>query len=194
VGRRRDTSLDAAILAAAGECIAEAGLAAFTVEAVADRVGIPKSTLYKRWPSRTDLLAGTLANWMDEMNDPRFDSNLGDIRTYLTRLVEQEIHLCRTRRGRAAAQLLLATFDDDGPPASPVIEAARARRQTARITVINAASTGGLPADTDPDVLLDLLLGAIWGSVLAGKLPQRTHARRVVDAILNGFQQPKARR
>jgi AcrR family transcriptional regulator len=188
VGRHRDTSLDAAILAAASECIAEVGLAAFTVEEVADRVGIPKSTLYKRWPSRTDLLAQALAHWMEDMNSgPSHPDH--DIRGYLTSLVEQEIRACRTRSGRAAAQMLLATFDGDSTSPSPVVEAARARRQSARVAVIDAISAGKLPARTEPDVLLDLLLGAIWGSVLAGKLPPRTHAKRLVDAILDGFSQ-----
>lgn len=186
MGRRRDTSIDAAILAGAAECIAETGLAAFTVEEVADRVGIPKSTLYKRWPSKTDLLSQALASWMREMSVERADSEAGDIRAYLTRLVEQEIRACRTRSGRAAAQLVLATFDGEGPPASPVVDAARARRQTARIAILDAVAVGSLPPTTDPDVLLDLLLGAIWGSVLSGKLPQRTHARRLVDAVLGG--------
>lgn len=186
MGRHRDSSLDAAILAAAGDCIAETGLAAFTVEAVADRVGIPKSTLYKRWPSRSDLLSQVLTGWIEQLRPRRPAIPTGDIRAYLARLVEQEIHVCRTRSGRAFAQLVLATYDADIPtPASPLTDAARARRETMRTAVTDAIAAGTLTDTIRPDVLLDLLLGAIWGSALAGELPRRAHAQQLVDAVLD---------
>lgn len=44
------------LLAAATELLVESGPSAVTVDAVAERSGVAKSTLYRHWPSRTDLL------------------------------------------------------------------------------------------------------------------------------------------
>lgn len=54
-GRRRDDSKDDAILEAARELLAERGFDGMTMDAVADRAGAGKATLYRRWPSKVEL-------------------------------------------------------------------------------------------------------------------------------------------
>src|SRR4051794_40060872 len=54
-GRRRDESKDDAILLAARELLAERGFDGMTMDAVADRAGAGKATVYRRWPSKVQL-------------------------------------------------------------------------------------------------------------------------------------------
>jgi AcrR family transcriptional regulator len=54
-GRRRDDSKDDAILVAARELIAERGYEGMTMDAVAERAGTGKATVYRRWPSKVEL-------------------------------------------------------------------------------------------------------------------------------------------
>ena len=54
-GRRRDESKDDAILQAARELLAERGFDGMTMDAVADRAGAGKATVYRRWPSKVQL-------------------------------------------------------------------------------------------------------------------------------------------
>ncbi|WP_146845907.1 TetR/AcrR family transcriptional regulator [Cellulomonas terrae] len=54
-GRRRDESKDDAILQAARELLAERGYDGTTMDAVADRAGAGKATVYRRWPSKVQL-------------------------------------------------------------------------------------------------------------------------------------------
>jgi AcrR family transcriptional regulator len=54
-GRRRDESKDDAILAATRELLAERGFDGMTMDAVADRAGAGKATVYRRWPSKVHL-------------------------------------------------------------------------------------------------------------------------------------------
>jgi len=54
-GRRRDASKDDAILQAARELLAERGFDGMTMDAVADRAGTGKATVYRRWPSKVQL-------------------------------------------------------------------------------------------------------------------------------------------
>jgi len=55
-GRPRDPSRDAAIVAAALEVLAETGYERMTMDQVAARAGAGKATLYRRWPSKADLV------------------------------------------------------------------------------------------------------------------------------------------
>jgi len=54
-GRRRDESKDDAILVATRELLAERGYDGMTMDAVADRAGAVKATVYRRWPSKVQL-------------------------------------------------------------------------------------------------------------------------------------------
>ncbi|WP_203754167.1 TetR/AcrR family transcriptional regulator [Cellulomonas chitinilytica] len=54
-GRRRDDTKDDAILEAARELLAERGFDGMTMDAVAERAGAGKATLYRRWPSKVLL-------------------------------------------------------------------------------------------------------------------------------------------
>jgi AcrR family transcriptional regulator len=56
-GRPRDEAIDAAILAAAVDELTERGFLSFTMEAVAARAGVAKTTVYRRWPGGTHELA-----------------------------------------------------------------------------------------------------------------------------------------
>src|SRR5947209_18539308 len=51
-GRPRSAEADRAILAAAVDLLAERGLAAMSIEEVAARAGVGKTTIYRRWPSK----------------------------------------------------------------------------------------------------------------------------------------------
>src|SRR6202034_3827583 len=51
----------AAVLGAAIDLLAERGYSGFSVEGVVERTGIAKTTLYRHWPTRDDLLAAAIA-------------------------------------------------------------------------------------------------------------------------------------
>ncbi|GAB2472118.1 TetR/AcrR family transcriptional regulator [Jatrophihabitans fulvus] len=59
-GRRRDDTRDDAILAAAVDVVAELGVEGMTMDVVAARSGAAKATMYRRWPSKTELLLEVL--------------------------------------------------------------------------------------------------------------------------------------
>lgn len=60
-GRPRDRLADASILAAARDLIAEGGLGNLTVEATAQRAGVAKTTVYRRYPTKLDLAVAAVA-------------------------------------------------------------------------------------------------------------------------------------
>lgn len=60
-GRPRDPHADQAILAAARDLMAEGGMASLTVEGTAQRAGVAKTTVYRRYPTKLDLSVAAVA-------------------------------------------------------------------------------------------------------------------------------------
>jgi AcrR family transcriptional regulator len=56
----RVTRTRSVVLDAAATLLAERGYAAFTMDALVERTGVSKTTMYKHWPSRTGLIAATV--------------------------------------------------------------------------------------------------------------------------------------
>ena len=59
-GRPRREGADETILGAARALLDEAGYAAFTVDVIAERTGIAKTTIYRRWPTKGALVAAAI--------------------------------------------------------------------------------------------------------------------------------------
>lgn len=83
--RRRGQALESAILQAAWDVLGESGYAGFTFEAVAARAGTSRPVLYRRWPTRDDLLLATLREfwWSSPIPVPDTGSLRQDALDYL---------------------------------------------------------------------------------------------------------------
>ena len=66
-GRPRDASIDDAARMACRELLIEAGWEGTSLSAVADRAGVSRPALYRRWPTKTHLVFDTLFGWADEL-------------------------------------------------------------------------------------------------------------------------------
>ncbi len=87
IGAQRNPESQTAILNAARELIAEAGLAGFSIEAVARRAQAGKPTIYRWWPSRTLLLLDVYAGLKLELDDVDTGTLEGDIAAFLSGLM-----------------------------------------------------------------------------------------------------------
>lgn len=78
-GRQRSEAADQAILGATLDLLAENGYGALTVASVIGRSGVSSATLYRRWPTKQDLVAAALASMHAEIVDIDTGSLDGDI-------------------------------------------------------------------------------------------------------------------
>jgi AcrR family transcriptional regulator len=182
-GRRRDPALDEAILRSTSVVLAESGYAAFAIETVAAHLGIPKSTIYTRWRSRQQLLSHVLSGRMALMRDIDAYAT-GSLRQALIDHLTEDISLSRTREGRAIAQATLAARDAADSHLDEIVQQADRRRAGYHHLLEQAVEHGDLPAEADLDLLLDLLLGAVWAAVLRAHPRDEADASRLVDAVL----------
>lgn len=189
-GRPRDPELDGAILAAAIDVLCEEGFAGTSVEAVAERAGVGKATIYRRWPTREDLLLAAGAC----MGGCAAAPDTGSLRDDLVALVAS---LVSTLRTTPAGALLPAVVDEAAR--SPELRCRfdtfiDDRRAPVRHVLARAAARGELRAGVDHDVVVDLLSGPVFTRVLVTGGPLDDDlAGRIVDAVLAGVATGQAR-
>ena len=165
-GRRRDPALDAAIRASATELLHERGWGGFTVEEVALRVGVPKSTVYKRWSSRVHLASAILDEWLSGMIaqvEAVSESPMGD---RLRMLVDVHTAFTSGSEGRAVTEVLVSNVAD------PVVIDLRKRAgeylEAFHRVVASVAAGPGTAPDLEVNLMADMVLGAIWLRSLRG--------------------------
>jgi AcrR family transcriptional regulator len=185
-GRPRSEEADRAIMSAATELLAERGLGGMSMEEVAARAGVGKATVYRRWPSRGALaLDAFLAEFQEQQPLPDTGTFRGDLLAALRGWMRS---VTRTPAGRMLAGLIAEAQRDPALAVAwrdRVIEPLRARN---RILLDRAIERGEIPADTDKDVVLDLLFGSAYHRLLNGHRPLTDRfARQVVDLIVAGI-------
>lgn len=82
-GRPRDPTIDARVLGAAVEELAERGIGAFSVNSVAARAGVDKRGIYARWPKREALIVEALGTLAAGLSPPLAGSLRGDLEAML---------------------------------------------------------------------------------------------------------------
>ncbi|WP_164702885.1 TetR/AcrR family transcriptional regulator [Modestobacter sp. KNN46-3] len=88
-GRPRDPSRDGAIRQAILRVLAESGYAALTMDAVASAAGVGKATIYRRWRTKSELVADAVAELSEKSIEPPDTGSLeGDLRLLLHWLVD----------------------------------------------------------------------------------------------------------
>ncbi len=85
-GRPRDDSVDARVLAAAVQELADKGIAEFSVTAVAARAKAAKRSIYARWPAREDLILAGMSTLAAGLTPPRTGTIAEDLETLLAGL------------------------------------------------------------------------------------------------------------
>ena len=185
-GRPRSQEADRAILAATVELLAERGLAAMSIEEVAARAGVGKTTIYRRWPSKGLLaLDAFVASFRAEQPLPDTGTLRGDLLDALHAWVRA---VTRTPMGRLLADLVAEAQHDPELRAAWRDRVLEPLRSQHRIMLDRAIARGEIPATVDREVVLDLFFGAAQHRLLLGHLPMtEDFIREVVDVILTGI-------
>lgn len=145
------------VLAAALEVFAEQGYAGLTVEAVALRAGVNKTTVYRRWATKAELLQAALVSLRDEDPEP---PNTGSLREDLLQLLRASAARMTTPRWRAIMQSLLSGNAD--PELQALLQRMRDTRPAIPPLVIERAiQRRELPKGSDPELIVAALLGPL---------------------------------
>jgi AcrR family transcriptional regulator len=167
-GRPRSDQVDQSILRAASALLSERGLDAMTIEDVAARAGVGKSSIYRRWPTKGTLaLDAFLVDFLTQQ--PAVDTGVleDDLREALTLWAGAVVG---TPTGRALVGLIAEAQDDEDLARGWIERVMTPVRDQHRTMVDRAIQRGEIPVDTDVDVIMDLLYGAAYHRLLQGHL------------------------
>ena len=187
-GRPRSERARKAILEAASELLLARGLSAVSMDAVAERAGVSKATIYRWWPTKETLALDALyTEWAAARPHPR---DTGSLRGDLLSLLRPWARLAGSRPyGRVVAALLTEAQTDPVFAAEYRERFVEPRRQQARDIFRRAIERGEIPADTKVEVALDLLYGPLYHRLLQGHAPLSDRfVLEVIDMVLDGVR------
>ncbi|EFE67019.1 MULTISPECIES: TetR/AcrR family transcriptional regulator [Streptomyces] len=174
-GRPRSAAADAAILAATREALVELGWSRLTLSDVAIRAGVAKTTLYRRWAGKNELVVDAVAELFDELRVPDRGSLAADIEG----VVLQFAAILARPEARSGLMAVVAEATRD-----------EALRERIRASIVDrqkhlvlagrarAQARGELPAETDTgrtaraaDLIFDMVAGAVVHRTLVSAEP-----------------------
>ncbi|WP_432147062.1 TetR/AcrR family transcriptional regulator [Streptomyces sp. bgisy084] len=166
------------------DLLAEKGYEGLTIEGVAQRSGVNKTTIYRWWPSKGALLGAALigARQLD-FTAPDTGSLTGDLEALLHTVVT----LLTTRPASDIAVSVLGAATQSPELAVHVRDFFADRMRLEQPVFDRAVARGELAADTDATLLMDLLAGAAWVRVVLRQLPlEQGFVSRTVAIVLDG--------
>jgi AcrR family transcriptional regulator len=184
-GRPRSERAEQAILDAAVDAIGDYGVDGVRCEDVAARAGVGKATLYRRWPGKEDLLIAAFASLKSPLPRPRGESVRDDLIAML------EVMAADVDDPRHARQFALLHGEGERYPrllARYKAEVVEPRRELIRSVLRRGVATGELRPDTDVEIAMLTLTGAVMARSKHDTTPAAPgFAARVVDELLRGI-------
>ena len=181
----RTARIGAAVLDATLEILSEGGFASLAVDEVAERAGVHKTTIYRRWGSREGLVGAALAT-QSGAQIPIPDT--GGVRSDVAAVARSVAASLSSPLGRALAQTMVGHADD--PEIGRITEDFWSTRfDRTDVIVERAIARGELPEGTDPRLLMEMVVAAVWFRSIATRAPVDDQlVTTVVDIVLAGVQ------
>ena len=173
-----------AVIAATLDLLAERGITATTIEAVAQRSGVAKTTIYRQWDNQPALVLDAIGTTLHTPTDP----DTGTLRDDLLELLGG---LADALNASPAAGLMPALIDAaERDPAYAALhhrEAAQ-RHQVVLTAIARGIGRGELAPDADPADVLDMVAGPVfYRRLVSAGAVDRAFAERIVDRVLTAY-------
>lgn len=191
-GRPRSAAADAAILAATREALVELGWSKLTLGDVATRAGVAKTTLYRRWAGKNELVVDAVAELFDELELPDRGSLAADVEGVVLQFA------AILARPEAKSGLMAAVAESTRDDAlRERIRASIVDRQKRLVLEgrARAQARGELPPEPDPaeaartaDLIFDVVAGAVvHRTLVSGKPADEEWVRTFTRLLLQGL-------
>ncbi|MEU6401162.1 TetR/AcrR family transcriptional regulator [Streptomyces sp. NPDC046985] len=191
-GRPRDASADAAILAATRAALVELGWSKLTLGDVATRAGVAKTTLYRRWAGKNELVVDAVAELFDELRLP----DLGSLAADIEGVVLQFAAILARPEAKSGLMAVVAESTRDDALRERIRGSVVERQK--RLVLEGrrrAQARGELPPEPEPDeaartadLIFDVVAGAVVHRTLVSAEPADAEwVRRFTQILLGGL-------
>jgi AcrR family transcriptional regulator len=155
-GRPRSEESHQAMLQATLELLTEVGCDRLSIDAIAARAGIGKTTIYRRYRGKEELVADAIESIREEVVIPNTGSLEGDIEA----LIAQAAHLSLNPAGRQSVAMIISSACSN-PQFAQIYwtKYLQPRRQAFGIVVERAQARQEIQGDLDPGLVFDAISG-----------------------------------
>jgi AcrR family transcriptional regulator len=179
-GRPRSAAADQAILDAVLKLLGEHGYGGLTMEGVAAEAGVGKTTVYRRYSGKDDMVTAAIACLTEDDDVPDSGDTRADVLEMLRRFV--------AARERKQSMRLLGTLFLERDRNPELLELFRERviepRRSRMVAVIERGrARGELRPEVDPALAAEMMIGAYFARMLNGLPFPRDWAEQVVEQI-----------
>jgi AcrR family transcriptional regulator len=180
--RGRAARVVSEVLRATAEELSRVGYGALRVEDVAARSGVNKTTIYRRWPTKPELVAAALRNVKELPDVP----DTGSLRSDLLESLRSTVAFATSPIGRGLVNMMQT--ERAHPEVEPIAKALREEhRKTRDKMVARAVARGELPAMTNPRLIADVVSAAILSRLISyGEPVDDAFIGSVIDLVLAG--------
>ena len=178
----------AAVLGAAIDLLAERGYAGFSVEGVVERTGVAKTTLYRHWPTRDDLLAAVIGQLGGTRQLPDTGSVRQDLLDFFARRV-QAARIPQWERCMPAMVEAAARHPELAEMVARLTDQALSQVET---LIRRGIERGEIRRDLSPQLAASALMGPlVFRRLLLQEAPTEQRVSAVVDLVMQGISCPE---
>jgi AcrR family transcriptional regulator len=179
------------VLEATLEELSRVGYSALSVETVAERAGVNKTTVYRRWPTKADLVGAAM---MKEADATFCTQDTGAVRTDMIAMLREFRDLLHTRRGQSIVRMIFA--EGLTSEVATIVDTVRkAKEKDPKRVVARAIARGELPKGTDVDLVFSTLIGSLQHFFFfLHETPTDRRIEQIVDLVLEGARHGGGRR
>jgi AcrR family transcriptional regulator len=178
------------ILRAAIEELALSDYGGMSIEDVARRAGVNKTTIYRKWETKADLIRAALASVFEMF---RIGPTLGDLRSDLWRIGRQIRAFAQSPEGKSLTRLRLLQHPE--PELAEIANQLNARQLVELGVLIEAAvERGEISRDVDVLLLLDMFFGVVYTRLEMKNEPvSDALLETIIDILVNTARSPTKR-
>jgi AcrR family transcriptional regulator len=170
------------VLAATLDELSRSGYSALSIEAVAERAGVSRTTVYRRWPTKPDLVRAAVLSLAADRPPP---PDTGSLRQDIVEILGRRL---ATRSPRDLGLMRAFVSDPGDPEIAALVRVIGANHQAGLAAVIaRGVERGELPRGTDPYRVIEPIIATFFmRASMLGDPPGPAEVERIVDLVLDG--------
>lgn len=182
-GRPRSTQSHQAIVQAALELLGEVGFDRMSIEAIATRAGVGKTTIYRRYNSKEELVADAIESLREEIVIPDTGNLWGDIDV----LIRNAAQITLSSLGRQTVAMIISTASSNSQFAQIYwAKYLQPRRQAFAVVIERAKARNEIQTEVDPNLVFDIMSGIMLYALVfqPATEPYELYVRRALNLVL----------
>ncbi|HVY45513.1 MAG TPA: TetR/AcrR family transcriptional regulator [Minicystis sp.] len=171
------------VLRAASAELARVGYGALRIEDVAQRAGVAKTTVYRRWPTKAELVGAVLRSLRGgELDLPDTGALVGDLVALARQLLD------RASTPEAVGALRVVSLEADHPELERLVKDMKEElRARFRVVIRRGVARGELPARADVELVIDTVVSSVSTRFLRQRFPlDYRYVQRLVELVVAG--------